>query len=190
MTSSECSMSLSIPLLPQKSSVVRPTRLASGVARPRMLASSIELLFIVENIRRDQGDMSLDTLVAKLAERMRAEPDNADGWVMLGRSYAALKRHREAADAYGKAYQLVGDNPGLMTDYADVLATANQGVFTDQAGELLGKSLAINSKDVKTLWLIGHFNYQRGHYPEAIGYWQRAATFMPEGDENAPFISL
>ena len=134
---------------------------------------------------RHQGQMSLDTMVAKLAERMRTDPDNAEGWIMLGRSYAAMDRYQDAAEAYGKAYQLDDNNPRLMTDYADILATANKGVFTDQTGELLNKSLAINQQDVKTLWLAGHFNVQRGNYTEAIGYWQRAALLIPKDDENA-----
>jgi cytochrome c-type biogenesis protein CcmH len=137
---------------------------------------------------KHQGDMSLENMVGKLAERMRAEPDNAEGWIMLGRSYASLGRYQEAADAYANAYQLVNDNPRLMTDYADVLATANQGVFSDQAGELLNKSLAMNPQDLKTLWLTGHFNFQRGKYAEAIGYWQTAASFLPQGDENATIL--
>lgn len=136
-----------------------------------------------------QGQMSLDKMVEKLAERMRTDPDNAEGWVMLGRSYAALNRHQEAAEAYAKAYQFVNDNPRLMTDYADVLATTNQGIFTDLAGELLNKSLTLNPQDVKTLWLAGHFNYQRGNYTDAIGHWQRAAAFLPQDDENAIILT-
>jgi len=132
-----------------------------------------------------EGDISLESMVTKLASRMQAEPGNAEGWIMLGRSYAALKRYQEAAGAYAKAYQLVDNNPRLMTDYADVLATANQGIFTDQTGELLNKSLALNPDDLKTLWLTGHFNFQRGNYTEAIGYWQRAASLIPKDDENA-----
>jgi cytochrome c-type biogenesis protein CcmH len=108
---------------------------------------------------------------------------------MLGRSYAAMDRYQDAAVAYGKAYQLVGDNPRLMTDYADILATANQGIFTDQAGELLQKSLAINPDDVKTLWLAGHFNYQRGNYSQSLDYWQRAAALLPQDDENAAVLA-
>ena len=136
-----------------------------------------------------QGQMSLDKMVEKLAERMRTEPDNAEGWVMLGRSYASLNRFQEAAMAYGKAYQLIDDNPRLMTDYADVLATLNEGVFPDQAGKLLGKSLTINPQDLKTLWLTGHFNFQRGNYTEAITYWQRAASLLPKDHENAVILA-
>ncbi len=136
-----------------------------------------------------EGQMSMDKMVEKLAERMRTDPDNAEGWVMLGRSYAAMDRYQDAAVAYGKAYQLVGDNPRLMTDYADILATANQGVFTDQAGELLQKSLAINPEDVKTLWLAGHFDFQRGNYSRAVNHWQRAAALLPQDDENATVLA-
>lgn len=91
--------------------------------------------------------------------------------------------------AYGKAYQLIDDNPRLMTDYADVLATLNEGVFPDQAGKLLGKSLTINPQDLKTLWLTGHFNFQRGNYTEAITYWQRAASLLPKDHENAVILA-
>ena len=136
-----------------------------------------------------QGQMSIEKMVEKLAERMRTEPDNAEGWVMLGRSYASLNRFQEAATAYGKAYQLIDDDPRLMTDYADVLATLDEGVFPDQAGELLGKSLAINPQDLKTLWLAGHFSFQRGNYAEAIALWQRAASFLPKDDENAVILA-
>ena len=136
-----------------------------------------------------QAQMSIEEMVEKLAERMRTEPDNAEGWVMLGRSYASLNRFQEAATAYGKAYQLIDDDPRLMTDYADVLATLDEGVFPDQAGELLGKSLAINPQDLKTLWLAGHFSFQRGNYAEAIALWQRAASFLPKDDENAVILA-
>ena len=42
----------------------------------------------------------------RLAARLQQEPDNAEGWVMLARSYTSLKRFDDAAVAYAKAHRL------------------------------------------------------------------------------------
>ncbi len=63
-------------------------------------------------------------MVAALAERLKAQPDDVDGWTMLGRSYVALGRHRDAATALQRANALAPGNASLLADLADVLAMA------------------------------------------------------------------
>ena len=52
----------------------------------------------------------MDALVAKLAERMAKQPPgqaaDVEGWVMLGRSYAAMQRYPEAKAAFTRAFDL------------------------------------------------------------------------------------
>ena len=93
-----------------------------------------------------QQQHSIEEMVAKLEQRMREQPDNAEGWIMLGRSYTSMKRYQDAAKAYAQAYRLVDDDAALITDYADVMVTANGGEFTDEAGELLNKALALQPR--------------------------------------------
>ena len=136
------------------------------------------------------GDtLSIEEMVQRLADRLRQEPDNAEGWVMLARSYTVLKRYQDAAVAYARAHQLVGDNPELLADYADALVMADGGRFTDQAGGLLEKALATEPDNVKALWLIGHWKNQAGDYAEAVSYWQRAAALLPPGGSDAGVIA-
>jgi cytochrome c-type biogenesis protein CcmH len=132
---------------------------------------------------------SVDELVVKLAQRLREQPDNVEGWIMLGRSYASMKRYQDAVKAYARAYALVDDNAGLMTDYADALVTASGGDFTDEAGELLNKALALQPDNAKALWLFGHWKYQRADYQGAIDSWQRVAGLLPPGDKNTVVIN-
>ncbi len=131
---------------------------------------------------------SLEDMVQKLAERMRNQPDNAEGWIMLGRSYAALQRFQDASAAYAQAYRLVDDNAALMADYADTLVSANGGDFTDEAGVLLTKAVALEPNNAKALWLLGHWKYQRADYQGAIRNWQQVANLLPAGDDNIAII--
>lgn len=132
---------------------------------------------------------TLEEMVGKLAIRMRQEPENVEGWIMLGRSYATMGRYRDAENAYAKAYRLDKDNPVLITDYADIMVTANGGNFTDEAGSLLENAIALNPREIKALWLSGHWKYQQGQYIEAIARWQQAATLLPAGNENIAVIN-
>lgn len=132
---------------------------------------------------------SLEEMVDQLAARMRAQPDDLQGWVMLARSYVVLKRHLDAVNAYANARRLGGDSPELLADYADSLVMSNGGRFTDQAGEMLQTALKSQPDNIKALWLIGHWKDQEGAYSEAIEYWQRAAALLPEDGEDAPVIA-
>jgi len=51
------------------------------------------------------GDRSSDIseMVAGLENRLRAEPDDVDGWLMLGRTYAQLQQMADSRRAYQQA---------------------------------------------------------------------------------------
>ena len=61
-------------------------------------------------------------MVEQLAERMKQNPNDADGWAMLARSYSVMERNEDALAAYQKAVALRQDDAGLLVDYADALA--------------------------------------------------------------------
>jgi cytochrome c-type biogenesis protein CcmH len=135
------------------------------------------------------GEQSLEQMVNTLAERMKDEPDNLRGWVLLARSYETLNRYADALVAYRNARRLSGDNPEVLADYADALVMANGGRFNDEAGEVLQKAVEAQPDNVKALWLIGHWKNQQGAYSEALTYWQRAAALLPPGGEDANTIA-
>lgn len=131
----------------------------------------------------------IEQMVAELAKRLRDQPDNLEGWILLGRSYAALERYREAAGAYARAYRLANDNPGLIVDYADLLISANGGRFTQEVGRLLDEALALQPDNLKAHWLMGTWNYRQGDYRGAIDHWQRVESRLPRTDQNAVLVA-
>jgi cytochrome c-type biogenesis protein CcmH len=135
------------------------------------------------------GEQSLEQMVGVLAERMKKNPDDVRGWILLARSYETLHRYADALDAYGNARRLAGDEPELLADYADTLVMANGGRFNDEAGELLERAIKAQPKNVKALWLIGHWKNQQGAYRDALDYWQRAAALLPAGSQDSAVIA-
>ena len=131
---------------------------------------------------------SLQDMVQTLAARLEEDPDNVEGWVMLGRSYAALDRYQEAENAYAQARRIAGDHPQLLVDSADIMVMANGGRFTSEAAELLERALHVQPENAKGLWLMGHYEYQDEDFQSAVDYWQRAAAQLPPDSEDTRAI--
>ncbi len=136
-----------------------------------------------------QPQMSIEEMVARLANRLQQQPDDLKGWVMLARSYTILRRYSDAEAAYENVLRLGGENADLLTDYADTMAMANGGTFPERAGELLTRALELDPGNVKGLWLAGHWKFGNQQYAEALDYWQQAAAKLPPGSEDATVIA-
>ncbi|HLO65148.1 MAG TPA: c-type cytochrome biogenesis protein CcmI [Azonexus sp.] len=130
----------------------------------------------------------IEGMVAQLAERLKTAPDG-EGWVMLARSYKSLGRLAEAAAAYEKATALIADNPDLLTDYADLLATQNGGSMRGKPLALVEKALHLNPDHVIALWLAGTAAFDGREYGAAVTLWERARRVLPEGSEDAQTLS-
>ncbi|MEE9422189.1 MAG: c-type cytochrome biogenesis protein CcmI, partial [Gammaproteobacteria bacterium] len=129
--------------------------------------------------------VSLEAMINKLEKRLQENPDNAEGWVMLASSYASINKFDKAVDAYKEALQRTGDHPQLLTNYADTLAMASGGDFTDEVGKLLKTALKLQPDNVKALWLMGHWHYQRKQHNESLSLWEKASALLPADSENA-----
>jgi cytochrome c-type biogenesis protein CcmH len=131
----------------------------------------------------------MEANVAKLAERLKQNPNDAEGWQMLGRSYMILERYSEAANAYQRATVLNDKDAGLWADYAAALAMANDRQLAGKPTEALDRALQLDSKNQKALDLAGSAAYQAGNYQKAIDYWQRLLKVLPPGSEELRTIS-
>ena len=123
-------------------------------------------------------------MVEKLAQRMQAQPDDAKGWLMLGRSYAALQRFPDSAKAYARAAALTPNDAQLLVDYADVLAAVAQSAAGEPT-KLITRALQIDPGNLKALALAGSAAFERKDFAGAITYWTQARATAPAGSEFA-----
>lgn len=132
------------------------------------------------------ANADMPELVANLAQRLRENPDNGEGWALLGRSYMFLEQPGEAAQAFAKAHALLGDEPDLLVDYANALAMQAGGDLRGPAATLLEKALDQSPDNSRALWLAGLAAAQRGDDEQAGRYWRRLLQQLdPEGEDAA-----
>ena len=114
---------------------------------------------------------TVEQMVEKLAAKLKENPDNAEGWFMLARSYMSMNRYPEAVVALEKTNKLIPNNPVVMLRYADALTMANGGRISGKPFELIKQAVALKPDDPTGLWLIGMGYEEQGNYSKAISYW-------------------
>lgn len=114
----------------------------------------------------------IEGMVAKLAARMQANPEDMQGWLMLGRSYKSLGRYDEAVKAYGKAEKVINEDPDLLATYAETIAMANGKGLGGKPTQLIEKALKLDPQHGHSLFLAGAAAMERGDNKAGIAYWQ------------------
>jgi cytochrome c-type biogenesis protein CcmH len=130
----------------------------------------------------------IEVMVERLAARLRESPDDADGWKMLGRSYAVLGRFGEAVDAYAKAAMRAPRDAQLLADFADALAMARGQSLQGEPEQLVLRALEIEPRNLKALALAGTAAFERKDFKTAADYWQRMLPLVPAESEDARAI--
>jgi len=115
----------------------------------------------------------------KLAERLKEQPNDPEGWSMLARSYGVLGRNPEAVDAYKKAVDLRADDATLLADYADALAVKNNRSISGEPMKLVERALKLEPNNLKALSLAGTAAFDRKDYAGAVSYWDKIIQTGP-----------
>ncbi len=124
----------------------------------------------------------INAMVAKLAERMQANPDDMQGWMMLGRSYKTLGRYEAAVQAYAKAEKAM-DDPDVLASYAETIAMAEGKGLKGKPTQLIEKALKIDPNHGHSLFLAGAAAMERGDRKAGIAYWEALLPQVEPGSE-------
>ncbi|MDX1655669.1 MAG: c-type cytochrome biogenesis protein CcmI, partial [Candidatus Competibacteraceae bacterium] len=127
----------------------------------------------------------IESMVADLEQRLEEDPDNPQGWAMLARSYQVMERFAEAARAYARLAERVGDDPNVLADWAEAEALAAEGRMAGRPAQLLTKVLELDPEHAKALWLGGMAALQEGNRALAQQRLDRLLAQMPEDDSEA-----
>lgn len=128
-------------------------------------------------------DQQFLEMVDALAEKMKANPDDAQGWVMLARAYQITGRMPESIAAFEKASALRPDDANLLAGHADALAMV-QGSLSGKPFELIVKALKLDPKNQTALALAATAAMENGQFAESIALWRRLAAVVEPGSAD------
>ena len=185
--------------VPQAKSGGRQTALALLIALPLAATAGYLILGNPQALDPTQtqtqtqtqiGPQQIEAMLGKLVEKLKQNPDDTKGWVMLARSYKVLGRFSESAEAYSHGGALVDADPSLLADYAEVLAQANGGSLAGQPNKLLSRALEIDPNEPQALFLAGAAASERRDFSAVARYWERLLQQLEPGSEEAQSLEL
>ena len=127
----------------------------------------------------------IQAIIDQLAERLKKEPNDLEGWTLLGRSLAATRQFDKAEQAYGYALKLAPDNLDIQALYAQSLAEANAGDLRGKPAVIIAEILQKDPRHPSALWLAGLAAAQNGDTAQAVANWEKLKAQFPADSESA-----
>lgn len=127
-----------------------------------------------------------NAMTAKLADRLRIEPNNKEGWRVLGLSYLQLGKMQEGIAALERALALDPENATLIAQYGEAKVRAAGGTVTPEAAQIFAEALERDPKEMRALFYRGVALVQAGKDKEGLDVWIAILREAPADAEWAP----
>ena len=116
---------------------------------------------------------TLDDAIAQLQDKLQHDPEQVDGWRLLGRAYASDQQWAKSRDAYARAAALAPNAPDVLVEAAESSALADpQRRFDAQAVAMLQHALDVQPQQQRARWFLGIAQRQAGKAADAAATWE------------------
>lgn len=136
-----------------------------------------------------QQPQSIEEMTARLEQTVKDQPESAEAWYFLGRTYMAQERANDAAKAFEQAVNLAGRAPELLGQWAQALYFARDKQWSGELQALTDEALKADPEEVTSLGLLGIAAYESQRYADAVRYWERLVAVLPEQDPSRMAIA-
>jgi cytochrome c-type biogenesis protein CcmH len=122
----------------------------------------------------------IEIMLEGLEAKLRANPTDVAGWLLLGRSNFQLQRYPRAAEAYQEAYTLTeGRNVEAIMGLGEALAFSDERMLTTRSAQLFERAMELAPDHPKALWYSGLAAYQARNFDVARERWARLVALEP-----------
>ncbi len=132
----------------------------------------------------------INGMIEKLAAKLQAEPNDLEGWMRLGRAYAAQENTAKAVDAFDHAAALKPGDPGIKLQMVGVLLAGlkPEDTLPPRAVALLAEVAAVAPDAPEVLWYLGVVAARERRPAEAREKWTKLLTAIPADGEDAKMV--
>uniref|UniRef100_UPI0035AD8190 tetratricopeptide repeat protein n=1 Tax=Dongia sp. TaxID=1977262 RepID=UPI0035AD8190 len=135
-----------------------------------------------EGMTAEQQQAFINDMVTRLADKLKANPGDLDGWIRLARAYQVLQRVEEARDAWGKAATLAPARLDVQLDYADSIIAGRSDLdryLPPEFVEAVGRVRTLDPKNPLGLYYGGLVARVAGNKAEARKLWTEVLDQLP-----------
>lgn len=131
----------------------------------------------------DSMPMQMAEAMAALEDRLRSQPDDVQGWLLLARSYRSMERFPDMLRATSSAFALSPQTPEVLVEHAEAKAlNSPTRRLEGEPRQLLEQALALDPAQQKALWLLGVAELQAQRPQAAIDRWQHLQGLLAADD--------
>ncbi len=127
-------------------------------------------------------------MTAHLEQAVKDQPDSAEAWYFLGRTYMNQERPADAAKAFARVVELAGRQPELLGQWAQAQYFAGDRQWSQQLQALTDEALQADPQELTSLGLLGIAAYEEGRYKDAVRFWEQLVAALPENDPSREAI--
>jgi cytochrome c-type biogenesis protein CcmH len=128
----------------------------------------------------DASHVDIHTAAARLAEQLKTDPNNAQGWLLYARTESLLSDWQKAGDAYRRAIDLGAAAPDVLSSYGETQVLAASGIVPPAARDIFSQALAADPKNDVARYYVALADSQTGNVHRAIDSWLALAADLPE----------
>ena len=122
---------------------------------------------------------SVNDAISALTARLKAEPEDVEGWRMLGRSYMSIQRFPDAAEAFRRVVTLSGGDTMAHVDYAEARLMTDQTGIAGPIGDEFIEMARSLPDNPKVAWYAGLAEFERDNDEAARGHWEKVLAMDP-----------
>ena len=130
------------------------------------------------------GDV--DTMIERLAKRLEKEPNDGEGFRMLGWSYMMTGRPELALAPFKRAMDLMPESAAVHSGYGKSMVGAAHNVVTPEAKSVFEETLKLDPAEPRARYFLGLWKSQNGQEKGALEDWIKLAGSAPA---DAPWQS-
>ncbi|HQR12750.1 MAG TPA: c-type cytochrome biogenesis protein CcmI [Casimicrobiaceae bacterium] len=130
-------------------------------------------------------DPQIIAMIDRLAEKMKASPEDPKGWILLGRSYLKLGRYKESVAAFEEAAKRMPPDTQLFADMAEAVAMAQGQSLQGRPEELIKRSLALDPNNPQAIGMAAAAAAERRDFAGAIVLMKRLKDIVPPNSEES-----
>jgi len=178
-----------LPLVRRREDATPVAGASAAVVTGVLLLGTAALYAVFSNYTWVTAHSVADTpaaMTAKLARELAAEPDNLNGWLMLGRSYGGLEQYPLAVRAYQRADRIAGgNNAEAILGVAENLVAQDPEAIRGAAGHLFERALTLEPGNAKALFYSAFAAMSRGETAAARERFTRMLSLNPPDNIRA-----